>query len=298
MTQQDIIQKLEDDFGLIVERKTIGSNISLLKEAGFNIESRKDGSYLAQRRFEDSELRLLIDGVLASKHITTTHSKELIKKLCSLSNKYFRSHVRHIYSVNDWNKTDNYALFLNIELVDEAIERGKQISFNYNKYGEDKKLRKSAWHRVSPYQLVLHNQKYFLMALNEWHKNIGFYRLDHITDMEIREDTASPLRTINGYENGIDYSLFSTSLPYMYTDKPAGVEFYADENIIDHIIEWFGKGVIMERCGERIKVTAKVSLMAMEYWAMQYLNAVEIICPASLREKIRTNIAKAIKKYD
>ncbi len=299
LTQQEIIEKLEEDFGLIIERKTIGSNVSLLKEAGFNIETCREGSYLAERKFEDSELRLLIDGILSSKHITAVHSKELIKKLRSMSNKYFRSRVKHIYSVKDWNKTENCELFLNIDLIDEAIEGGKQISFNYNKYGEDKYLHKSAWHRVSPYQLILHSQKYYLMALNEWHKNIGYYRLDHITNITIRyDDTATPIRQIKGFENGIDYSVFSTSLPYMYTDTPQGVEFYADKNIIDHVIEWFGKDIIVERCGERMKVTAKVSLMAMEYWAMQYLNSVEIISPTSLRNKIKTNIAEAIKKYN
>ena len=70
----------------------------------------QDGSYLAERTFDDSELRMLIDGVLASRHITAKHSKELIEKLCSLSNKYFRSHVKNIWSVNEWSKTDNQAL--------------------------------------------------------------------------------------------------------------------------------------------------------------------------------------------
>lgn len=53
-------------------------------------------------------------------------SKDLIDRLCGLSNKYFRSHVKNIHSVNDCYKTDNQALFYNIELIDTAIEEGKQ----------------------------------------------------------------------------------------------------------------------------------------------------------------------------
>ena len=75
-----------------------------------------------------------------------------------MSNKYFRSHVKNIYSVNDWSKTDNQALFYNIELIDDAIEHGKQIKFDYNKYGIDKKPHRTKTHRASPYQLILHNQ--------------------------------------------------------------------------------------------------------------------------------------------
>ena len=187
LTQEDIARYLDNDYGIVIERKAISRNISLLKEAGFEIESKRSGSYLEEREFEDSELRMLIDGVLCSKYITAKHSSDLINRLCGLSNKYFRSHVKNIYSVNDWGKTDNQALFYNIEIIDEAIESKKRIVFDYNKYGFDKKLHKSASHFASPYQLILHNQRYYLMALNEKWKNIGYYRLDHITNMRLSE---------------------------------------------------------------------------------------------------------------
>ena len=125
LTQEDIAVKLENEYGIVIERKAISRNISLLKEAGIDIESRRAGSYLERREFEDSELHMLIDGVLSSKHITAKHSKDIIERLCSLSNKYFRPNVKHIHSVNDWYKTDNQALFYNIELIDTAIEEGK-----------------------------------------------------------------------------------------------------------------------------------------------------------------------------
>ena len=118
LTQEDIAQHLEKDYGLVIERKAIGRNLSLLKEADFDIVSGHGGSYLAARDFENSELHLLIDGVLSSRHITARHSKDLIKRICGLSNRYFKSGVKSIYSVDDWNKTDNQALFYNIELID------------------------------------------------------------------------------------------------------------------------------------------------------------------------------------
>ena len=144
LTQDDIAQHLVSEYGIVIERKAISRNISLLKEAGIEIESRRAGSYLAERAFEDSELKLLIDGVLCSKHITAKHSKDLIDRLCGLSNKFFRSHVKNVYSVNEWSKTDNQALFYNIELVDIAIEQNRRIAYDYNKIGIDKKLHKSS----------------------------------------------------------------------------------------------------------------------------------------------------------
>ena len=298
LKQEDIANYLDKDYGIVIERKAVGRNLSLLKEAGYDIASDRRGSYLAERTFDDSELRMLIDGVLASRHITAKHSKELIERLCSLSNKYFRSHVKNIWSVNEWSKTDNQALFYNIEIIDTAIEKKKQIAFCYNKYGADKKLHKTSGQRATPYQMILRNQRYYLIACNEKWKNLGHYRLDRITDIRLTDEPATPLRSLPGHENGIDYREYATSLPYMFTDKPESVEFLADPNIVDQIVDWFGDNARVQTYGDKLKVYVKASPMAMEYWAMQYLNFVEILSPASLRSRIAANLEKARGKYN
>ncbi len=299
LKQEDIARYLEEDYGIVIERKAIGRNISLLKEAGYDIEQTRAGSFLEARSFEDSELRMLIDGVLSSSHIAPKYSKDLIERLCGLSNVYFKSHIKNIYSVNDWNKTDNIALFYNIDMIDLAIEKGVQIAFDYNKFGVDKKLHKSASHKASPYQLILHNQRYYLMALNErWH-NMGFYRLDRISNMTLIEDRPlTNIRTVEGYENGIDYKEIATGLPYMFTDKPQPIVFVADKKIIDHIVDWFGRNIKITEIDEAtVKVELTASVLAMEHWAKQYLGFVEITKPLELREKIKESLTEAIEKY-
>ena len=241
---------------------------------------------------------MLIDGILSSKHITAKHSKDLIERLCGLSNKYFKSHIKNIYSVNDWSKTDNQALFYNIELIDTAIENGRQLSYDYNKYGVDKKLHKSSYQKVSPYQMILHNQRYYLMAYSEYWGNMVFHRLDHITNMNISENAAVPIRSVAGYESGIDYKRFSSSMPYMYSDEPERIELIADACIIDQIIDWFGRETQISKCDDgQVTVSVKASPIAMEHWAMQYIDYVKITKPESLKVKIKNSLENAIKKY-
>ena len=299
MTQEDIATKLENEYGIVIERKAISRNISLLKESGVEIESRRAGSYLDRRDFEDSELHMLIDGVLSSKHITARHSKDLIDRICSLSNKYFRSSVKHIHSVNDWSKTDNQALFYNIELIDAAIEEGKQIHYDYNKYGIDKKLHKTSQQYVSPYLMILHNQRYYLMAYSEYWHNMVFHRLDRITNMTIIDRKATPIKNVPGYENGINYKELSSTMPYMYSDQPEHIDFISDEGIIDQIVDWFGNDVrIMKSNDEgKVRVSVKASPTAMEFWAMQYINHVEILSPEPLRIRMREVLNNGLKKY-
>ncbi|MBQ1186914.1 MAG: WYL domain-containing transcriptional regulator [Clostridia bacterium] len=298
MLQEDIAKKLESDYGIVLERKAISRNINLLREAGYVIESVRAGNYLDEREFEDSELRMLIDGVLSSKYITASHSKSLIEKLCGMSNKYFRSHVGHVYSVNDWSKTDNQALFYNIELIDDAIERRVQLKFDYNKYGIDKKLHKSSTNRVTPYQLILHNQRYYLMAHNEHWGNITFYRVDHITKMVTDERPATPITDLDGYKSGIDYKHLASAMPYMYTDQPQQIEFKADLGIVDQIIDWFGTDIRITPIDEKsVTINLKASPNAMEHWATQYINYVEVIKPTELRQRIHENLKSAEEKY-
>ena len=300
LKQEDIIKYLDAEYGIQMERKAVGKNIADLREAGIEIGSRRAGSYIENREFEDSELKLLIDGVLQSKHITARHSKDLIEKLCGLSNKYFRSHVKNVYSVNDWSKTDNQALFYNIDVVDEAIAAGKQVQYDYNKYGIDAKLHRSSFQRISPYQLILHNQRYYLMGYNDYWGNMAFHRLDRISNMRIYDKPATPITSVKGYENGIDYKKIASTMPYMYTDTPERIEFVADEYIVDQIVDWFGKDIRMTALSDaqgKVKVELVASPLAMEHWALQYLNYVEVTKPESLRERIKTCLNEAMKKY-
>ena len=99
LKQEDMIKILNVEYGIPLERKAIGRNIQLLKDAGVEIESTRAGSWLSEREFTDAELRMLIDGVLSSKYVPEGYSKDLINKLCGLTSKYFKSHIKYTPSV-------------------------------------------------------------------------------------------------------------------------------------------------------------------------------------------------------
>ena len=299
LKQEDIAEYLRKDYGIEMERKAIGRNLALLREAGYEIESDRFGSYLQTREFTDSELQILIDSVLSGKYISEKYSCDLIDKLCSLSSKYFRSHIQYIHTVGEWGKTDNKTLFYHIELVEEAIQSGKMVQYNFNKYGTDKKLHKSSFQRISPYQLLLHNQRYYLMGYSDYWGKMVYHRMDRITDMSISKHPAVPIREVNGYAEGIPYGDFSTAMPYLFSDRPQPVEFIAEDHIIDQIIDWFGKDIRIQAAGEgKIKVTLRVSPKAMEFWAMQYAKYVTVTAPQTLADQIRNNLLEAAGRYE
>ena len=299
LKQQDIIDKLESIYGIECERKAVGRNLSYLQEMGFDIETCGRGAYLASRKFENSELRLLIDSVLGSRHVNSQYSKQLIEKLASLGGKNFEGHVKHVYSVGDWGKTDSKELFLNIELIDEAIEQGKKISFDYLKVGLDKEPHKSSARKASPYQLVLHNQRYYLVMLDEKYQNISYLRVDKMSKMKVLKDDATPLRSLDGYKNGIDYSRFSSGLPYMFNDEQVTVRLKCKNFMTDELGDWFGDGFTISPLDKNNFVaTVTASKQAMLYWVLQYNVNVEILSPEFMREEIKRQIADMAKMYD
>ena len=301
LRQDKIAELLEKRYMITLERKAIGRNLSLLLGAGYDIVQTPAGTYLGEREFEPSELRLLIDSVLFSKHISPSHSRTLADKLSALGGKYFETHRRHAAptAVADRNKNEYSQLFFAIEIVDEAIEAGYKISFVYSKFGADKKLHKSSDHTVSPYQMILQNQHYYLMAYSEEHDKMMFYRMDKISSVEIVREKAVPLRSLPGHEGGIDYRELSSTMPYMYGDRPIHVTFTCPAFVIDQVIDWFGyESNIRKGSAEgEYLVTVRVSPTAMEYWALQYAKYVRVVAPTDLRDRIAAALRKAADEY-
>ena len=109
LTQADIIEKLQKEYFMEVDRKTVKRNLMNLLELDCGIEyteiPKKDKSgeessiytdWYMEREFDDSELRLLIDSLLFSKHIPYAQCKNLISKLKGLSNVYFDEKITNL----------------------------------------------------------------------------------------------------------------------------------------------------------------------------------------------------------
>lgn len=111
MDQKDIIKKLETEYGMKVDRKSVKSNLMNLVDFGYNLEcteierENKNGEteiltkdWYYNHEFDDAELRMLIDSILFSKTIPRNQAQELIEKIKGLSNVYFSAKVQHVQS--------------------------------------------------------------------------------------------------------------------------------------------------------------------------------------------------------
>ena len=59
LVQEDFVCYLKEDYGIKIERKTVGRNIALLKEIGFDIKNATQGTYLGEEDPENSVISTL-----------------------------------------------------------------------------------------------------------------------------------------------------------------------------------------------------------------------------------------------
>ena len=322
LSQKEIQDILEREYDMTVERKAIKRNLMNLIEFGYNINysesvrifKDKDGKeqenvilsdFYLEREFTDSELRLLIDSVLFSNHIPYKQDKELVDKLASLSNIYFKKRVNHIARMPE-DKTDNKQLFYNVELLDEAIDKKRKVCFHYLEYHTDKKLHKRRnkngkvrEYIINPYQLVAKEGKYYLICNYDKYDDISNYRVDRITDLEILDENIKPFDGLKGSDGRkLDLKEYMDKHVYMFSGENVRVVFRADKSLISDIIDMFGKEVrFSEESDAQITVTAVVNEISMEQFAKAYTPWIEIIKPVDLRDRMIENLDKGLEKY-
>ncbi len=299
LTQQDIIRYMEKDYGAVCDRKTISRNIGDLMEAGYEIEHDRQGYYFDGRTFEDSELRLLIDSVMASRYIPKKHADDLVSRLIEQSGVHFKKRIRHIYSLDNMERAERNELFWNLECIGDAIEDNRQIAFYYNKYGEDKKLHRTTErkHVVNPYYITIANGRYYLVGNNDKYSDITHFRMERISDVEILEDIRRPKEEITDFKDGQGLSKHMLEHVYMFSGPSVRVMLKVGADGINDCIDWLGRDVGIRKEDDFFIVDTVTNKQAIKYWAVQFGEKVEVLSPPDLREDIRRMVETMCEKY-
>ena len=287
LTMGEIISKINARYGLNPDRRTIYSALETLIELGYDISLYKDngkGYYLLDRQLEPSEAHLLSDAICTFPFISERQTAQLLRKIQSLLNVHNRRSVKNLTVVRADHKTLNKQVFYNIEMLDEAIELKKKVTFDYFDYGIDKKLhkRREKKYKVNPYGLVYNNEHYYLVCIMSRQDTLSLYRIDRIQNIEITDfemDAREP--------NFDPHKAIKTALFSFTTGEVADIELLIEPKVLNDVIDKFGANITLTDTSDgRIKVTLRTSWKGMRYWALQYIESVEVIFPLDLRESI------------
>ena len=245
LTNAEIMQILEEKYGITTHRTTIPSDIDLLIKSGMEIEiieSKPKKYYLNDyaRTFTLPELKILVDSVASFKFITKNKSDELIEKIVTLGTpSSVPSLKRNLWSEGRI-KQENERIYFNIEAINQAINEGKKIAFQYFQYDVKKKQKlkhDGALYKFSPYALVWNGDYYYMVGYSEKHDGIGNFRIDRIAKTpQILDDDAVPM------PQDFDIAEYTNGMLRMYNSEQCDVELICDNSVMDAIIDKFGTG--------------------------------------------------------
>ena len=296
MTQEQLIKHLEDEYLMKVSRRTLMEYLSVLREKNYIVGKR---GFYKVNEFSDSELRLLIDGVLFGKHVPEAEAPKIIEKLKIMSNENLKNRIRHVHYINQIQHTDNNSLYEVLDALDDAIERNKQVeitSCSYNVAGE---LVEGGTRIVSPYYIVTSKSMYYLLCYAGRNDDIENRRLDRISKVKVLNEKSVEIRSLSKYKNGsFDLATYMKEHIYMFSGDSENIVLKVKIKSIGDVIDWYGKGYrILIEDNEFVTICIKANSNAVYYWAMQYGSNVEVIEPVSLREKIKCGLKEILEKY-
>lgn len=318
LSQRDIIEILEREYTMAADRKAVKRNLMNLMDSGYPIsctETLRRGrkgedeviytDWYMEHEFDDGELRLLIDCLLFSKNIPFGQCRSLIEKLEGLSNVYFRAKVKHICTIPD-RQPSNQQLFYTIDVLDEAITKGRQVTFRYCSFDVDKQLhpRRRAdgtirEYIVNPYQMAVTNGRYYLICNYDKYDDLSNYRVDRIREIRMLDTPVKPIERVVGDKDGLRLSEHMAEHIYMFTGKSIYVKFRADRYILNDIIDSFGVDADFSEVTEKdMVVSVKVNEDDMFRWAVQFGDHAVVLEPGSLRERVLSALHLAAQRYE
>ncbi len=324
LSQKQIEEILIKDYDMSADRKSIKRNLMDLIECGYEIgfsetsrtgKNRKTGKeeenviysdFYLERDYADSELRLLIDGLLFSTHLPYSQCKNLVEKIEKLSNRYFMSRVRHISKMPE-DRTDNQQIFYNIDIIDEAIEIGKKIVFHYTEYTAGKRAIKKKDENgevreyvVSPYQMAAKEGKYYLICNYDKYDDISNYRMDRIVDIRIIDEPIRPFKTLKGSGGrALDLSEYMKEHIYMYSGDSVRAKLRIVRPMITDLIDLFGNKVTFtDEDDTHVTAMVKAGEEALKQFAKNFAPDVIVLEPKKLRDTVKEELEKGVKGYE
>lgn len=338
----------EDVDGYVYENASIEDYVIIAKGLEEKLKARDfglttEGSKKLQLRslrynqiLSFTELNQVIEGVLFLKSIDDESKEKIIRKLITLSSKNFpkyspyvsentRTISKKIAGVFEDSRVDEIALKNNLQVIRTAIEANKgaglKISFYFNRYDENKKLKARVdangaklRYVVNPYYIIMYNGKPYLICATEPHDNVAIYRIDLMSEIttEIKASLAKdgkmisekrrPKSEIKGLPmewNSKEASKFQTEHLYMYYGKPESISLKIDKDRYTLLHDYFGdRYQFVEHIDDTWDcIEVECVPDAMISWAMQCSDFVEVLQPESLRQRILGKCKSLAERY-
>lgn len=301
LTTKQLIDKLQDEYGISAHRTTLTKDIVALQDYGVDIvtvHSTQCKYFIGSRKFELPELKLLIDAVESSRFITAKKSESLIRKIHTLTSQGQVSKLRRNNYVVDRIKPDNEQIYYIVDTINDAINEGKQISFQYYDYsGLKKKVLKNKGeiYKLSPYKLLWSGDYYYVIGYSEKKGKVINFRVDRIAAAPtILSENAIPVPKDFDLEN------FTKEVFFMFSGDEVEVDLQCDNSLMKTMIDRFGENVkTLAYDMTSFRLITEVSVSPTFFgWVFGFDGKVKILGPKNVKEQYYKMISEAMNNLN
>ncbi len=331
----DIVAFLQEECGIDAERRSIYNDIKAINKIALMLEEEctideaeemleadetgelktvvydehRKGFYVRQRHFDLNDIRLLAECVYSAKFVTEGQAKRLVDVVCDFVSEHQAERIRHNAFLTDRVKTNNKNVLNSISIINDAMSRRldgqshkpEKISFHYLKYSiedmrEQVARRKGDKYIVSPFQLLINDGNYYLLAFDDKKKQMRTYRIDRMKDVSL---TGEP-REGDDVFSKMDMRTYAQRTFGMYGGKKKIVTIRFINLLLDTAVERFGtKGVQYTKVDDRhFKVTAEVEVSDQFFgWLLGFGKRAKLMYPDDVVDQFKQYVDKIREMY-
>jgi len=283
----------DDELKLVVYRRT----------------KEKKGYYVRQRHYDLSDIRLLAECINSAKFINQGQADRLSKVVYEFVSKHQAKKLSNNAYLVGRVKTSNKSTLNNIATINDAMsteldgERHtpEKISFKYLKYtiddvSQQAERRKGERYTVSPFQLLINEGNYYLLAHNG--KRITTYRVDRMRDVRF---TSEPREGDTEFKK-IDMRTYTQRVFSMFSGEEQLVQIRFINPLLDAVIDRFGtdKNVVqyIKDGDDHFIMTAKLAVSDQFFgWLLGFGRKAKLIGGDIVLERFKAYLDKVHSMY-
>lgn len=293
-------------------------NINGTKKIAYNEDaSGRKSDYRYVHELSYKELDTLIEAVFFSGSISDEDKRVLVEKIIHLASVYYEYPFFDKRTEN--LRTNDNAVFSrtyktnvgeNIRAIQNAMNNDERISFMFNAYTADKTLSPLPYrHELSPYQIVVYHDMYYLIGGKEGCESLSHYRIDLMCGITSAKDNDGNIKT---RESMAKYRELRDNMSHWQPDKYMSEHLYMGYDKPRRIrikIKNDKYTVLHDRFGDKYEksftpcedgydyVYIVTSPSMLVHWALQYADIVEVM-DVDIRREIRKQIKNLEGKYN
>ena len=220
-------------------------------------------------------------------------SETLIEKIHTMTSPGQVAKLKRNNYVVNRIKPDNEQIYYIIDAINDAINAGKQISFQYYDYtGLKKKVLKNKGeiYKLNPYKLLWCGDYYYVLGYSEKKSKVINFRVDRIASKpEILDKDIIPM------PDDFDIENYTKEVFFMFSGEKVLVDLRCDNSLMKTMVDRFGEDVTtlaydMTSFRVQTEVSASPTFFG---WVFGFNGKVQILAPESLKEQYKQMLTKA-----